>query len=194
MSMMSRIAMIKKEECDKTYFEWLCDLVGANNKKWGYSILMRTLYNTSFVAIVRNDDNREADGLNLRKEYDPIYPEYISPKSDYHQGCSVLEMMIALARSADFMCGEEAGKDTESWFWEMLRNLEITKYTDDILYGTSIEDVKNTLRIFINRRYEKNGIGGLFPLMRPKKDQRRVELWYQLAAYIEENYTVCDTL
>jgi hypothetical protein len=33
-----------------------------------------------------------------------------------------------------------------------------------------------------------NGTGGLFPLKMPKVNQRRVEIWYQMSAFIEENF------
>ena len=33
-----------------------------------------------------------------------------------------------------------------------------------------------------------NGTGGLFPLKRPRVNQRRVEVWYQMSEYLMENY------
>ena len=40
------------------------------------------------------------------------------------------------------------------------------------------------------REYSDNGHGGLFPLKNPKKDQRKVEIWYQMTEYINENYPI----
>jgi hypothetical protein len=38
----------------------------------------------------------------------------------------------------------------------------------------------------MDRRYERNGQGGLFPLRKPAMDQRDVEIWYQANAYMIE--------
>jgi hypothetical protein len=34
------------------------------------------------------------------------------------------------------------------------------------------------------RTYDRRGHGGLFPLQRSNRDQRRVEIWYQLSEYL----------
>jgi hypothetical protein len=36
------------------------------------------------------------------------------------------------------------------------------------------------------RTYEPNGVGGFFPLENPNEDQREVELWYQMSAYVDD--------
>ena len=43
---------------------------------------------------------------------------------------------------------------------------------------------------FINRQYEANGEGGLFPLKGVCEDQREVEIWYQMNAYLYEHHGV----
>ena len=40
----------------------------------------------------------------------------------------------------------------------------------------------------VERRYKRSGEGGLFPLKNAAKDQRKVEIWYQLSSYLLENY------
>jgi hypothetical protein len=51
-----------------------------------------------------------------------------------------------------------------------------------------VKNVNQILTNLVERTYQKNGKGGLFPLKQPAKDQRRVEIWYQMAAYLNENY------
>ncbi len=46
-----------------------------------------------------------------------------------------------------------------------------------------IEDIIHT---FVWRTYNYNGYGGLFPLDDPKEDQRKVEIWYEFCAWVEE--------
>lgn len=40
-----------------------------------------------------------------------------------------------------------------------------------------------------SRYYKSDGFGGLFPLSNPMGDQRYVEVWYQMMAYLAENVT-----
>ena len=48
------------------------------------------------------------------------------------------------------------------------------------------EEVNDVLDRVIWRTYRWDGHGGLFPLNEPEKDQREVEIWYQLSAYLLE--------
>ena len=41
---------------------------------------------------------------------------------------------------------------------------------------------------WLDRTYSYDGEGGLFPLRNPDYDQRDAEIWYQMQAYLEENY------
>jgi hypothetical protein len=64
-------------------------------------------------------------------------------------------------------------------------NVELKQYNDRRSYREdTIQDVLDTI---IFRTYKYDGRGGLFPLREGKEDQRRVELWYQMCAYILEN-------
>ena len=48
--------------------------------------------------------------------------------------------------------------------------------------------VADAMAAIIWRTYDSNGYGGLFPLRNPREDQRKVELWYQLNAYLLEQF------
>ena len=81
--------------------------------------------------------------------------------------------------------------NTAVLFWEMIDNLGLIGYDD-----ASYADVRNRIRVsdilnnLIRRRYHRNGRGGLFPLKRPSCDQRKVEIWYQMNAYLMEKDAV----
>jgi hypothetical protein len=49
-----------------------------------------------------------------------------------------------------------------------------------------VQDIMDTV---IYRKYDPDGSGGFFPLTRSDDDQTRIELWYQMNAYIEELYS-----
>lgn len=135
-----------------------------------------------FVWGVPNDDNRTEDGKDLRPEFLSTHDAECS-NAWISQACSMLEMLIALSRRLEF----ESSQDTYHWFWTLLENLNLRVYTDS-MYDDEVEMiVDKTLISVIDRRYRSNGVGGLFPLKRPKADQRKTEIWYQMSAYLLEN-------
>lgn len=175
-------------EEDEDYFMWLCELVDADNPDNGYFGLMRFLYNTNFdersAMLVPNDGNRILDGIDLRREFgnESFYSDYECLDGP----CSLLEMLIALS----FKIEESFGLfDNIGWFWEMLGNLELNTMDDDAFYAPGgIEYVDRKVRKLLDRRYSKDGSGGLFPLKHPEEDQRNIEIWYQMSYYLVENY------
>lgn len=177
-------------ELEKEYFEWLCDLAGfPRSGPIRYEKLARTLYSVMFEYFVPNDDNRAEDGKNLRRLFSQ-QKSYNNISKQLNSDCNVLEMIIGLALRMDYII-DHPGKESEvkKWFWEMLDNLGVSIFDDQSYYGLAHQQVTDILKKFLARRYYANGSnGGLFPLKSRKKDQRKIELWYQMQAYIEENY------
>ena len=143
---------------------------------------MKQLYVKEFVWLIANDDNRAEDGKELRYEF--INEQGIDEVDQawLDLGCSVLEMMIALARRAAF----ESDDEVVEWFWRFIFNLGLNNHTDIAYTSKTEREVDNVLDTVIFRTYDADGLGGLFPLTHPRQDQRKVELWYQLAAYLSE--------
>jgi hypothetical protein len=56
----------------------------------------------------------------------------------------------------------------------------------DPLSRTKARRANAILDRVIRREYEPDGTGGFFPLQNPLEDQTQVEIWYQMAAYINE--------
>jgi hypothetical protein len=104
----------------------------------------------------------------------------------------MLELLIGLSyRCESIMADQEYSMPMYEWFWKILSNVGLDQYTDNNFYEEKekcMEVVNNILDNVINRTYRRNGKGGLFPLRHCKKDQRRVELWYQMSSYLVENY------
>lgn len=170
---------------DDRYFEWLYHKIGAvrnRNPSRSHWRLAKQLYTTPFEWTVPNDDNRMEDGCDLRYEF--LDEEDIHDADPAWMGlqCSMLEMLIGLAERASF---ESYGAPGD-WFWKLLQNVDLKGYTDAV-YSTAIErEVGRTLERINHRKYNADGTGGLFPLSNPNEDQRQVELWYQLSAYLLE--------
>lgn len=170
---------------DDLYFEWLYSqtcVVRNRNPRTSYWNLNRLLFSTEFVWIVDHDRNRMDDGLELRDEF--LIETGFDLEPDWRElGCSVLEMLIALARRAAF----QTGRDQVYWFGEFLHNLGLEGFNDSRWTKGVEETSSEVIENFVYRNYESHGAGGVFPLRHPHIDQTKLELWYQMAEYICEN-------
>ena len=171
------------QQLDELYFVWLYsqvadpDITDTSLTHWG---LLRQLFKKEFVWVVSNDDNRSEDGKELRREF--IESQGIRRVNrDWRElGCSVLELMVGLSQRLAF----EADGEPHYWFWRLMGNLGIEGYSDA---GYIPEDeIDQVLDKVIFRTYEPDGRGGFFPLNNAHRDQRRLELWYQMSAYVLE--------
>lgn len=175
------------------YFEWLCDFIGVYRSNASYWILTKALYDKEFMpGNIPHDDNRAEDGLYLREEF-LVETRQMNNSFMNRNKCSFLEMLIALSRHMEFqLSSSDDYKDrTSRYFWELIKNLGLIIYDDDHfieLGGDSAVDKK--IKNINYRQYFTDGEGGLFPLRHSQEDQRYVEIWYQMMAYIEEKYPV----
>jgi len=169
------------ERLENLYFTWLCSkVIRVENPSPSntYDTLFKTLHNTEFVWHISGDDNRAADGKELRREFllAGDFPDDIEWRTLYP--CSVLEMLIAFARICEF----NSDLSSVEWFWEMLDNLSLKDVND--ASEVSPYEIEEVLEHFMWRQYPPDGDGGLFPLDRPHKDQTKVEIWYQFCDYL----------
>lgn len=171
------------KQLDELYFEWLYSQIGSvrlKNPSRTYWNLCHILFTKEFVWVVPNDDNRVEDGKNLRYEFldekgiDPVDKHWLD------EGCSMFELFIVLARILAF----ETDTEPYEWFWELCENVNLRDFNDRA--DIPKEYVNDILDRIIWRQYRRNGKGGLFPLKKADKDQRYVELWYQICAYLLE--------
>jgi hypothetical protein len=168
---------------DELYLEWLYRQVGdptITNPNRTYWRILKQLYCKEFVWIVPNDDNRIADGRDLRYEFvDDINLRNVDV-GWYNLGCSMLELFVGLSRRLSFECDGEP----RDWFWHMMDNVKLRRCNDNKSWEETV--VNDILDQIIWRHYKRDGCGGIFPLKNAREDQTKVELWYQLSAYIIE--------
>lgn len=159
------------------YFNWMAEVVGAHRVE-----LLAILDSIPFEWSVKNDDNRAADGIELRRRF--AETNYIElTDEDFAVPCSVLEMMVALALRCDNdIMGEPGEEHPEIWFWMMIRNLGLDEGVSDE------QHVREVIDIWLKRKFEPDGKGSPFPGQKFKTDQRKVEIWSQLNNYLIENY------
>ena len=168
------------EPLENLYFNWLCaKVIRLENPtpSLRYDTLLRALHNTEFVWLITGDDNRAEDGLELRLEF--ILEADIPDNPEWRGlGCSLLEMLIAFSRHAEFMTDEPA----RNWFWLFMENLGLDRYNDAT--HPLPDDIGDTLYRLVWRTYNFSGQGGLFPVVNPHEDQTKVEIWYQFCEYL----------
>lgn len=172
---------------ENEYYEWLLEKVMDNPETYErYSLLLDSLFIKPFEWSVANDDNRLADGMNLRRDFNYIFGDSIWT---YQLGpCSCLEMMIALSERCELdIMGIPGEEDIGRWFWIMLENLGLLEY--DNLHFDGLE-VNGILDIWLKREYWPDGTGGVFPNPGSNLDQRKVEIWDQMNAYLVNNYPI----
>ena len=75
------------------------------------------------------------------------------------------------------------GDRTGQWFWDMVRNLGLMNMTDDRFDEGHVSKV---IHIFLDRKYEPDGQGGLFKIRHCRRDLREVEIWCQLNWYLDQ--------
>ena len=179
-----------RREVNSEYFEWMYRLIFSEkySRKLSYRKLLGRLHGTEFIFSIPMDENRAEDGMDLRYRFGyenhilgPEIAEYLDDRP-----CSVLEMMIALSIRCEehIMADPDIGNRTGQWFWNMIVNLGLGGMNDS-KFDPDFVDEKVTR--FLERKYGRNGEGGLFTVKNSRYDIRNVEIWYQMCWYLDEN-------
>lgn len=171
------------------YFDWMYDIVSEGDES--YRKLLCLLHSTPFKVIVPLDKNRLEDGEALRFRFgmdirpgDFYAADLISEELTKSPGCSVLEVMIALALRCEenIMDNAMVGNRTPYWFWMMISNLKLNGMTDERF---DRDYAAECIERFLNREYEADGEGGLIYIPGIRKDLRNVEIWTQLLWFLD---------
>ena len=163
------------------YCDWLIEKVEFNVKE--YDRLVNKLHNTPFIFLLDRDEDRVDDALALRDEF---FSEFGLKYGDFDRGCSVLEVLVALAcRLDEEYIGDPADPHPGMIFEEMLENLGLLRYDDRRYHEDEVEEI---LDIWIEREFKFDGRGSPFPVLDCRGDQRNVTMWSQAMKYVSENY------
>ena len=168
------------------YFDWLRAQVGSRKLRdpvKNHEKLLDCLFDIPFRWDIPLDENRAEDGLSLRYDYSVDYDRGFD---DYFRApCNVLEMMVALSLRCerDFTGDLAAGLAVDKWFWQMIENMDLMKYTDSYFIR---DEVESKVSAMLYREYEPNGKGGLFVIKDRDVDVRDMEIWKQMMCYISE--------
>lgn len=189
--------MIFEKWLDELYFEWITSIVIPDkNIKHSYYKLLELLHNIDYEYSNPLDQNRESDGKDLRYHfaYRAKLPESVIQENLVKRnGCSVLEMLIALSFKIEeeIMYDPTKGDRTSEWFGLMLYNLGLTEFSDqNWIYGITDNNVYSIVKRFLDNDIDPYGNGGLFIFKKPKTDGsiRSADIWTQANWYISETY------
>ena len=172
-----------KDEVLNMYFEWLISFIQDDDHcvDISYRRLLMHLHNTEFTWIIEMDSNRAEYGIGLRFRFGDDF----ETRAYLNGPCSVLEMMIALSLQCEenIMTSPDTDDKTSRWFWEMIDNLGLSDQFDG---NYDKKHVDNIQKKFLNRRYRKNGQGGLFYVENADCDMRDIEIWTQMLWHLDE--------
>ena len=168
----------------------------------GYLLLCGTLQEIEFLPQTAMDENRSSECMDLRNDFAEYeYPDdskaqtYAEDMLDgrYGENGTMLELLTVISEKMAFeMCDSQYEASTRKWFLEILGNCGVNRHW----YNKNFEDEGNQHAIILImnkvmfRQTGWDGEGGLFPLVYPQYDQRKVELIIQMNNYLEENYEI----
>lgn len=164
------------------YYEWLLDFVCTDEDRNLYSNLLSHLYNKDFEWVRPLDRNCAVYGIKMRDEWlNTVRKRWYFDKNE----CSILEVMVSLATRMEenVMSNVVFGDRTAYWFWLMIQNLGLIEM-DDRYYEE--EKVEKILNKFLDRRYKKDGNGGLFVIKDRNIDMRNVDIWQQAMGFLRK--------
>ena len=171
---------------EKMYFNWLLDAVTTKAEQNAYSLVFTTLYSTDFISYDEFDDNLKENAADMRDDFynfSKTANKLIDIYGEIDFETSILEVMVYLATRIEdtIMSNPDYGDRTRLWFWYMMESLDIIQYDNDRF---DEPDIVQKLDNFVERRYEKNGYGGLFTLEDTKIDARKTNIWQQAMSFV----------
>lgn len=171
-----------QDEVVNEYFEWLVDRICNDRRAVSYSKLLNFLHSIEFVYSHPMDENRAANGIDLRYRFAHSYLEDDDAEYCMTGPCSMLEMMVALSICCEeIMDDPTIGDRTAQWFWGMVSSLGLKGMYDT---NFDIQFTEYIIERFFNRDYEPDGTGGLFTIRHCEYDMRDIEIWHQLCEYL----------
>lgn len=173
------------------YNEWLYSVaISTINERCDHSKLLSKLNNIPYNYIHPMDVNRYDDGIDLRFRfgYEEGYSDIEIENYLNIRECSVLEMMVALARRIEdnIMFDVRYGHQYSRWFFEMLKSLGLYLMNNENFNAAYVDD---RVAKFMQRQYQPNGNGGLFTIDDPRIDMRNIEVWQQANIFLTEKYS-----
>lgn len=188
------------------YFEWLIESIDPEHKIGDfYRPVYEILYSTDFRWFKKysDDENRAKDGIYLRNDFkdssrkfrDDLRKEFSAIDYDggdvqkehwyYAKPASCMEVLISIGRRIEYnylaIPGEE---NVPKWFWIFVTNLGLGVNNRMI---SNQNYIHHRIQKWLNRRYERNGEGGIFVTNSSRFDMPKLSLREQMNIFVNEN-------
>lgn len=181
-------------DIEDLYFDWLLRCLDPRGVREGVVYVSSLLHNCTFKRRVGRDENRAADGVNLRREFlgefnDDYFDQNVVNEF-LLQECTWFEMLARLSRDLDFLYeGGVLGR-----FYELTENMGLAPLFSFKAYRSRQLEEFDQGRVNLvtdridNSEFDRRGRGGLFPLqaIAVEIDQRGKDIWEQHSYYFIE--------
>lgn len=183
--------MIQGTDEFDSYFLWLGSLVDVDWDR--YSELLYILDHIEFRWSIPQDESRATEGLMLREEFYNASNHIEDWVLFLDTPCSVLEALIPLSRRMDSLLTDEfKGDRSRVWFWEFIENLGLRPYDNNRiktrLYDNCDYDIQTIINRWLDREFDFDGTGSIFPVPGAVGDQREISTIYQMYNYVCAKY------
>lgn len=161
----------------KRYFHWLLKFIGNGLcRKNSYFELLEYLFNTEFDWSIPMDENRAADGIDLRHRFVVECDEDQELSYIYLSGpASILEVLIALSIKMEYVArGSIDLSKSSQWFWGMIKSLDILD-----CYDGNFDEEK--VVYFLDRWTDFESEISIFP-------SGKGEIWNQAMNFLSEKF------
>lgn len=144
------------------------------------------LFDTTFVSFDEFDDNLVENSMNLRGiflENSCAGLKFYEIYGGFEYECTVLELIVYLSIKIEdeIMTNDMFGERYSVWFWQMLDSLGVKNMTNS---AYDEDKVIQIMENFIEKRYKKNGKGGLFTTKNSKIDMKSMDIWSQCMSFL----------
>ena len=168
------------------YFDWLLMIIAPDYRQRSFHIkLLLALFSKEFQWVIKRDQNRALDGLELRGVFKRETGDY----PDIFGECTCLELFVSMAIRCEnelmYDYDDDAEDHTDRWFWMMVNNLGLDYYDDDHFNPDAVDKILDN---FMDRNYGRNFEYCPFPVTVFVADFDKMELAYQMNYYIRENF------
>lgn len=186
---------------NESYVEWLesftIDETINDEDRLSYKNLIRALWSIDYIPTIGNDDDRAAEGLQLRTRYNDILARKAGKGNFYTPNvceifgeCRVLEMLVALSmRMYDLMQDMGLYNSVSRWFWEIMEAVGFDILDDEYWTSGDIDAddyVWETCEHIMNHdgTYSNGHRGGWFWIVGWEK----MEVWYQMHTFLKSYF------
>lgn len=166
------------------YFKWLVEQIDDRDRDDMLPVLSY-LFKKEYVWYTDLNATQAMNGVELR---DTFASEFgmDSEKAKEERPCSVLELLVSLARTVEYdVYGQPGEEEPSRWFWEWLDNLGIDERCTG--KGYSKDYLDQCIDDWLEGDITAKGKRSPFPIKRRGVDMRRKTHWQQCMAYVNEH-------